>query len=127
MAPAVPETPVGVKTIRFGVLKFGAVEQVKKLGPKLDCHSLADCGVFECGEVPCAQAWTVRVSRPRLPQNPLLAGGARNALGLNHCAGLAESDRPVEVGIHERSHGIAGVTIVGGVVAELRSDRKAGL
>ncbi len=127
IAPAVPETPVGVKTMRLGVLKLARLRRLKS-SPRNSAVMRSWIFVsLNVEKSQVAKPGPVSVSRPRLPQNPLLAGGARNAAGLNHCAGLPSDDRSVEIGIHKWADRVAGVSIVGGVVAELWSDGKAGL
>ena len=73
---------------QVGRVEVGAVKQIEDFGAKLQGEAFAKLGVFEAAEVPGGEAGTAQVSRPRLPSKPLLAGGARNAEGLNHCYGL---------------------------------------
>ena len=52
IAPAVPERPVGVKTIKLGVLKFARFSRLKSSRSKLEREPLANGCVLERGEVP---------------------------------------------------------------------------
>src|SRR6185437_15211559 len=99
MAPAVPETPVGVKTMRLGVLKLARLRRLKSSARNsaVMCSWIFVSLKVEKSQV--ARPGPVSVSRPRLPKNPLPAGGARNAAGLNHCAGLPRMIFPWKSGL----------------------------
>src|SRR5579862_5356208 len=108
IAPAVPDTPAGVNVIRFGVLKLARLSKLKSSARNsisMRSRILVSLNA-EKSQVP--NPGPVRVSLPRLPQNPLLAGGARNAPGLNHCEGLPRMIEPWKFGF---TNGLTGLRV----------------
>ena len=68
ITPAVGETPVGVNTTAFGVLKFGVVQEIEKLGAELQVQPSREAAcpsVTEKSQV--ARPGPISVSRPRFP------------------------------------------------------------
>jgi len=88
MAPAVPDVLVpaaeDVNVIRFGVLKFARFSKLKISARNWSASRSCKVVVLNAEKSHVAKPGPVKVSRPKLPKKPLLAGGARNALGLNH-------------------------------------------
>src|SRR6516165_2542273 len=99
MAPAVPETPVGVKVMRLGVLKLARLRMLKISAR--NCRLRRSCSVVflmaEKSQV--ARPGPTRLSRVALPQNPLFAGGCRKKAGLYHCVGVPMIGLPVKLGL----------------------------
>src|SRR5271167_3067220 len=99
IAPAVPETPVGVKVIRFGVLKLARFSRLKisarncKVMPSLRLVFL----MVEKSQV--ARPGPLRLFLEAFPKNPLLGGGCRKAAGLYHWAGVPIIGLPVKFGL----------------------------
>ena len=98
IAPAVPDNPVGlaavggVKTIRFGRIEVGAVQQIEDLRAKLQVAAPREGRYLSSRRNPTWRGpGPINVSLPRLPSNPPVDGGAMNAFGLNHCARFAEN------------------------------------
>ena len=87
MAPAVPETPLGVNTIRLGVLKFARLSKLNSSALNSTVMRSRICVSLKVEKSHDPNPGPLRVSLPRFPQNPLFGGGARKALGLNHCLG----------------------------------------
>ena len=52
MAPAVPETPEGVNTMRFGVLKFARFSRLKISARNCSDSRSRNAGVFDRGKIP---------------------------------------------------------------------------
>ncbi len=98
ITPAVGETPLGVNTTAFGVLKF-AWFRILKNSARNCIRIRSRIGVsFSSEKSHVVRPGPVSVSRPRFPSNPLLFGGARNAAGLKYSFGLPIITGPVKFG-----------------------------
>src|SRR6516165_4263423 len=99
MAPAVPETPVGVKVTRLGVLKLARLRMLKNSAR--NCRLRRSCSVVflmaEKSQV--ARPGPTRLLREASPQKPLLGGGCWKNAGLNHCAGVPMMALPLKFGL----------------------------
>ena len=103
IAPAVPEVfvPEGeeVNVIKFGVLKFARFRRLKISARNWSESRSCSVVVLKAEKSHVAKPGPVKVSRPKLPKKPLLAGGAMNALGLNHREGLPRTIGPLKSGL----------------------------
>src|ERR1700756_4437249 len=108
MAPAVPETPVGVNTIRFGVLKLARLSRLKISARNWTDNRSWMLVSLNVEKSQVANPGPLRESLFRLPQNPLLAGGGRKASGLNHCWGEPRITLPWKLGF---TNGLTGLRV----------------
>ena len=106
IAPAVPETPVGVKTIRFGVLKLARLSRLKNSVRNWNRRRsvMVVSFIIEKSQVP--RPGPGIMLRPALPQKPELLGGARKAAGLNHCEALPRTSGPWKLGLRKGRTGL---------------------
>src|SRR5260370_39921821 len=110
-----------------GSVEIGAVEEIENFGAELQVEALADGGVFQHGKIPSGQGGTGVGVAANVAVEAAEGGRSDEGSGIEPPIGIAEDDRAGELGIQERTDGIAGVAIVGRVVAELRGEGKAGL
>ena len=88
IAPAVPEVFVpeveDVNVIKFGVLKLALFRRLKISARNWSENPSCNIVVLKAEKSQVARPGPINVSLSKLPKKPLFAGGARNALGLNH-------------------------------------------
>jgi len=93
----------------------------------LKAESFGNGCVFHDGEIPSAKAWARNDATSRIAPETRVVGRAEECFRIEPPRGFAEDERAVEGWIDERANGIAGVAVVGWVVAELRGQWEPGL
>src|SRR5215831_14235505 len=99
IAPAVPETPVGVKVIRLGVLKLARLRMLKNSARNCRLSRSRSCVFLMAEKSQVTSPGPTRLLREALPQNTLFGGGCRKTLGLYHCVGVPMIVLPVKLGL----------------------------
>ena len=105
ITPADPDTPGGVNVIRLGVLKLARLRILKISARNCKFNRSRSCVFLITEKSHVASPGPASPSRLALPQNPLAAGGCRNTLGLNHCAGVPRIGFPVQLSYNPSNDG----------------------
>ena len=117
----------GCEDDEIGGSKVGTIQEIEKFGAKLNIEPFANFVFLEHGKIPSGQSWT-GIGVAANVSIETAGGGRRKKSGwIKPLTGLAENDRAGKSGIEKWADRISGVTVVGRVVAELRSKRKARL
>ena len=127
IAPAVPETPVGVNVIRAGVLKFARFSRLKISARNCRLKLSRSLVFFDGREVPRCQTRTDKVVALSVAEEPAVRGGLQENVRIEPLRRRPENGIAGEVRIVERPHGITRVAIVRRVIAELRGEWKPAL
>src|SRR6516225_1712976 len=106
IAPAVPETPVGVKVIRLGVLKLARLRMLKNSARNCKLKRSRSCVFLMAEKSQVARPGPTRLLRVALPQNPLLGGGCRKNAGLYHRVGVPMIALPLKFGLAKGRTGL---------------------
>ena len=127
IAPAVPDTPEGVKVIRFGVLKLARFSRLKISARNCRVRRSRRVRVLDGREVPRCQTGAGEVVAGGVAPETAVRWRLQKHRRIEPLRRRPENCVSCEARIVERPHRVAGVAVVRRVIAELRGEGKSAL
>src|SRR5579864_1681214 len=112
---------------QVGSIEVGAIEEIKNLRPELQVQPFENVRLFKYGKIPGRQARAdVRVSSD-VAEEAAVIRWSDKSVGIKPLTGISEDHRAGKCRIKKRPDRVTRVSVIGRVIAQLRSEWKSGL
>src|ERR1700720_3194881 len=108
-------------------VEIGAVQKIENFRTELQVQTLVNMRVLQNGKIPCGEARPSVLIPPDVSKKSTIVGLRDKSVGIEPLIRISEYDWTSKGRVEKRSNRIASISVIGRVVAKLRSKRKPGL